>query len=372
MVRVHDIPVRIPDIRIHGIRIQKWRPIMTAPTRPSDPVPQAAGAAGPAAAGAAAVPAVEARELTRRFGATTALDGVSFSLAAGTICGVLGRNGAGKTVLMSLITGQDRPDAGTVLTLGGDPFENAPVTSRLSFIRDNQKYPDDFKLRHVLRSAPLFHANWSAELAGELTETFRLPARTPVKKYSRGQLSALGVLIGLASRAPLTLLDEPYLGLDPTARQAFYDVLLRDYGAHPRTILVSTHLIDEMGPLLEHVLVIDRGRLVVDADTEDLAGAASTISGPAAQVDALVTAHGSHVVHRREVGSLAVVTVSGDATAADRPGVVVEPASLQDIVSAIGDGAELDERPLPAGAAAGALESGEHDPAEDAPRGSRS
>ena len=93
-------------------------------------------------------------------------------------------------------------------------------------------------------------------------------------------LSALGVIIGLASRAPLTLFDEPYLGLDAVARQLFYDRLLADYAEHPRTVVLSTHLIDEVGDLLEHVLLLDRGRLVLDEDAETLRGQAVTAHRP--------------------------------------------------------------------------------------------
>ena len=97
--------------------------------------------------------------------------------------------------------------------------------------------------------------------------------------------SAVGIVIGLAARAEITLFDEPYLGLDAVARQIFYDRLLADYAEHPRTVLLSTHLIDEVANLLEHVIVIDQGRITVDAPAEDLRGRAVTVSGRAAAVD---------------------------------------------------------------------------------------
>src|SRR6201746_2103618 len=97
---------------------------------------------------------------------------------------------------------------------------------------------------------------------------FRLPTNRRIKKLSRGQLSAVGVIVGLASRAPLTFFDEPYLGLDAVARQLFYDRLLADYAEHPRTVVLSTHLIDEISNLLENVLVLDHGRLTLDAPAD--------------------------------------------------------------------------------------------------------
>jgi energy-coupling factor transporter ATP-binding protein EcfA2 len=95
-------------------------------------------------------------------------------------------------------------------------------------------------------------------------DDFALPGNRAVKKLSRGMASAVGIVIGLAAHAEITLFDEPYLGLDAVARQIFYDRLLADYAEHPRTVLLSTHLIDEVANLLEHVVVIDRGRIVAD------------------------------------------------------------------------------------------------------------
>jgi ABC-2 type transport system ATP-binding protein len=114
-------------------------------------------------------------------------------------------------------------------------------------------------------------------------------------------------VIGLASRAPVTLFDEPYLGLDAPSRQLFYDRFLADYAEHPRTVIVSTHLIDEVANLLERIVVVDHGKLVIDADAESLRGSASAIRGPAEQVARFVA--GRRVVHTQRLGSLASATV---------------------------------------------------------------
>jgi ABC-type multidrug transport system ATPase subunit len=130
----------------------------------------------------------------------------------------------------------------------------------------------------------LFYPDWSQELADSLIEDFRLPLKRKVRRLSRGMRSAVGIVIGLAARAEVTLFDEPYAGLDPVARQLFYDRLLADYAEHPRTILLSTHLIDEVAGLLERAMVIDRGAIVLDAATDDLRGAATSVSGRAISV----------------------------------------------------------------------------------------
>jgi ABC-2 type transport system ATP-binding protein len=209
----------------------------------------------------------------------------------------------------------------------------------VSLVRDNQRYPDDFHLGHALAIAPVFHRNWDQKLANELISAFRLPPRTAVKKYSRGQMSSLGIVLGLASRAPLTIFDEPYLGLDATARRYFYDALMRDYLEHPRTILLSTHLIDEMEPLLEHVVILEAGRIVRAAAADDLRGSAVSVSGLSAAVDSLVA--GRRVLQTRRIGSLSSLIVDGPAddrlrAEAARTGVEISSASLQDLVAAYG------------------------------------
>jgi ABC-type glutathione transport system ATPase component len=124
----------------------------------------------------------------------------------------------------------------------------------------------------------MVYPEWDADLAASLLADFDLPAKRSVKKLSRGMTSAVGIVLGLASRAPLTLFDEPYLGLDAVARQLFYDRLIADYAEHPRTVVLSTHLIEEIAGLLERVLLIDRGRVLLDADAESLRDSAVTVT----------------------------------------------------------------------------------------------
>ena len=278
---------------------------------------------------------IEANHLTKTFGAFTAIDDVSFTIGENKIYGLLGRNGAGKTTIMQLLTGQDFASAGSITVYGQSPVENANVLANVSFIKESQKYPDNFKPRHVFAAAPTFFANWSKELAEELITAFRVPLNRDIKKLSRGQLSAVGVIVGLASRAPITFFDEPYLGLDAVARQLFYDRLLEDYAEHPRTIILSTHLIDEVSDLLEHVILIDEGRILIDTDAEELRGSASTVVGKSADVAAFV--EGRTILHTDGIGGLSSVTVSGalstaERTAAAAAGLELAPVSLQQLI----------------------------------------
>lgn len=277
---------------------------------------------------------IDVAGLSRRFGAVRALDGVSFSVEENTICGLLGRNGAGKTTLMQLLTGQDFATSGSIAVFGESPVENAGVLERVCFIKESQKYPDDFSVKHVLKSAPWFFPHWDADFADSLVADFRLPVARKVKKLSRGQLSAVGVVVGLASRAPITFFDEPYLGLDAVARHLFYDRLLEDYAVHPRTVILSTHLIDEVGDLLEHVLVLDEGRMIMDLSADEARASAVTVSGVASAVDAFTSDR--TVLHRGSLGGLASAVV-GAISGADRRtalslGLELSPVSLQQLI----------------------------------------
>lgn len=144
---------------------------------------------------------VEARNLTKRYRDVLALDDVSIRLSADRIYGLLGRNGAGKTTLMSVLTAQAFATSGEALVFGEEAYENDRVLSRVCFIRESQKYPDDFTAFHAFKAARLLFGNWDQEFAERLIEDFGLPVKRRIKKLSRGQLSAVGVIIGLASRA---------------------------------------------------------------------------------------------------------------------------------------------------------------------------
>lgn len=278
---------------------------------------------------------IEVKNLTKRYRDTLAADDVSFTIEKDTIYGLLGRNGAGKTTVMSILTAQNFATSGEVRVFGEHPYENARVLPRMCFVRESQRYPDDATATHALRMARLFFPRWNQELADRLVAEFQLPMKKTIKKLSRGQLSAVGVIIGLASRAEITFFDEPYLGLDAVARQLFYDRLLEDYAEHPRTIILSSHLIDEVSNLLERVIVIDKGRILMDEETDAVRGRAANIVGDTARVESFVA--GREVIHRESLGRVTSVTVLGELTDADRARVAAEgldiaPVSLQQLI----------------------------------------
>jgi len=291
-------------------------------------------------------PAISVTGLTRRYRGQVALDDITLELEPDSITGLLGRNGAGKTTLLRIIAGHEFASAGTVALLGANPVESETALRQMVFVREDQTYPD-VKVWQAVRAASWFYPNWSHDLAGALLEEFNLPLNRKVRKLSRGMRSAVGIVIGLAARAEVTLFDEPYAGLDPMARQLFYDRLLADYAEHPRTVLLSTHLIDEAAGLFERVVVLDRGRIVLNSDADDLRGAATSVSGPAIAVAEFTS--GRSVWNRRRIASQESAVVAGTLDETDRARAValhlnLEPLTLQQVVvQAAGAPAEIQQ-----------------------------
>jgi ABC-2 type transport system ATP-binding protein len=284
--------------------------------------------------------AISVAGLTRRYRGQLALDNISFDIEPGSITGLLGRNGAGKTTLLRILAGAEFPSAGSVSLLGVNPLKSDSLLHRMVFVREDQRYPGyglpgGFKVWHALRAASWFYPDWDAALAEALVADFNLPPGRAVKGLSRGMRSALGIVIGLSARAEVTLFDEPFAGLDPVARQLFYDRLLAEYAEHPRTVLLSTHLIDEAAGLMERVVVLDSGRVVLDAAADEIRGAATSVSGPAIAV-AEFTA-GRTVWNRRRIGSQESAVVAAALDDSDRARAAalrlhLEPLTMQQVV----------------------------------------
>ncbi|CAM3713889.1 ABC transporter ATP-binding protein [Marinicrinis lubricantis] len=278
---------------------------------------------------------VEIRGLEKSYRDVSVLKHINCAIGANKIYGFLGRNGAGKTTLMKMLCGQLLPTQGELKVFGEKPYENRRVLSQICFIKESQKYPDVFKVKDVLDISESIFPNWDKEYAYSLIEEFQLPLKRRVKALSRGMTSSVGIVIGLASRAPLTIFDEPYLGLDAVARSVFYDRLIEDYSEYPRTIVLSTHLIDEVSKILEHVILIEQGEILWDEDAEKLRGKAFKIIGDKAVVEAF--ASGKEVIDRETLGGMASLTISDGLSKEERQkaetvGIQIEPLSLQQFV----------------------------------------
>ncbi|TSB48252.1 ATP-binding cassette domain-containing protein [Alkalicoccobacillus porphyridii] len=215
------------------------------------------------------------------------LSSVSCSFEKDVIYGLLGRNGAGKTTLLNMISGKSLPDEGSIKISGQNPFNHEHSQKQICFIRESQNFKPTLSIRAIIKMMPAFYPNWNQHKATELLELFELPLTKKVSQLSKGMESALGITVGIASRAPLTIFDEPYIGMDAHARDEFYKELLDDYTEHPRTIILSTHLIDEVSDLFQEVYFMKKGEIALHETIDNLQQRAFLIHGPKDAIESL-------------------------------------------------------------------------------------
>ncbi|MCG5213662.1 ABC transporter ATP-binding protein [Streptosporangium sp. KLBMP 9127] len=277
---------------------------------------------------------IETEALRLDYGSTKALDGLTFSLGGGKIYGLLGRNGSGKTSLLTILAAFRKATAGRALVGGRPVWENAPVTSQVCLIREAGEAAGVGTADDAFYFAEALRPNWDGEYAARLLDRFEVPRGKNVEQLSLGKRSALGVTLGLASRAPVTMFDESYLGMDAPSRYAFYEELLADFMANPRTVIMSTHLIEEVNALFEEVLIIDRGRLVLQEDTDTLRSRGVSVTGPEEVVDRFVA--GLTVLGDKRLGRTRSAMVYGEMGETERrkaveAGLELGPVALQDL-----------------------------------------
>lgn len=252
--------------------------------------------------------AIEFQHITKTFGDTRALEDVSLTLEKGKIYGLLGNNGAGKSTLLNILTGRLCPDSGTV-TVDGAPAGSDAALSRLFLVGEKNLYPDDMKVKRALDTAALFYPDFDRAYAEELARQFELPLNKKINGLSTGYGSIFRIVLGLSVNTPYVLFDEPVLGLDAQHRDLFYKLLVQKYAESPCTMVISTHLIAEVADLIEHTIIIRKGRILQDAPTEALTAACWAVSGPAGLVDGW--AAGRNVLTTTALGGLKTVCVRG-------------------------------------------------------------
>jgi ABC-2 type transport system ATP-binding protein len=220
---------------------------------------------------ASSQPVVEIKNVTRRFGAKTALDNVSLTLPRGIVFGLVGANGAGKTTLIKHVLGLLGAQAGSVRVFGLDPVADpAGVLSRIGYLSEEHDLPGWMTVRELLRYQQAFFPNWDPAYAEELCGRFELDAAAKVKNLSKGQRARAGLLTALAHRPELLVLDEPSSGLDPLVRRDILEAIIRAIADEGRTVLFSSHLLHEVERVSDHVTMINKGRIVFSAPLDDI------------------------------------------------------------------------------------------------------
>lgn len=214
-------------------------------------------------------PVVKIRELTRQFGSHIALYRINLTIPQGIVYGLVGGNGAGKTTLIKHILGLLRAEEGMVQVFGVNPVVNPPaVLGRIGYLSEDRDMAGWMYVEELLNYTRAFFPDWDPVFAKELLEMFELSRHQKIKTLSRGQLARVGLLTALAHRPQLLLLDEPSSGLDPVVRKDILGAIIRTVVDEGRTVLFSSHLLDEIERVADHVAMLANGRLVLD-DTLD-------------------------------------------------------------------------------------------------------
>jgi len=287
------------------------------------------------------------QDLVKRFGNKKALDDISLDLQENCIVGLIGRNGAGKTTLLRTLAGYLRPTEGKVLVFGENPFDNIRVLSNV-ILMDDERYNPSASLWDLIDRAALSYSRFDKELAIKLLNYFNIPVKAKIKKLSKGMKTLFSLVIALISRSPLTMLDEPTLGLDASHRKEFASLLLKDYANHPRTIIISSHLISELENLMEQVVLIDNGKLVFHKAIEDVQRYALYLAGHRKVLEEVAGRH--QVICRESMGERLVLGIVNHLTAEElrqleMQGIEISAMSVQDVcvnLTAPGKGGVLD------------------------------
>jgi ABC-2 type transport system ATP-binding protein len=217
---------------------------------------------------------IELRDVTRRFGRKAALAGVSLTVPRGGVFGLVGANGAGKTTLIKHVLGLLRAQEGSVRVFGRDPVADpVGVLGRVGYLSEENDLPGWMRVDELMRYTAPFYPQWDAAYAEELRKSFALDPAARVKHLSKGQKARAGLLVALAHRPELLLLDEPSSGLDPIVRRDILGAIIRTIADEGRTVLFSSHLLDEVERVSDHVALIDQGRIVVSGPLDEVKAA---------------------------------------------------------------------------------------------------
>lgn len=215
--------------------------------------------------------AIEAVGLRYRYGKQTAVDDLSFTVPTGSVCGFLGRNGAGKTTTIHMLLGLLRPAAGHARVLGFDPVREAvDVRRRVGFVAEHQQMYGWMRVKEIVRFTGGFYEDWDQPYAESLLSRYELDPKKRVRALSKGQQARLAILLAAAFHPELFILDDPTLGLDPIARQEILGDLIRLIQEEGRTVFISSHLLDELSQVADHVVIVDKGRLIANEPISEL------------------------------------------------------------------------------------------------------
>ncbi|ART76464.1 ABC transporter [Sutcliffiella horikoshii] len=250
---------------------------------------------------------VDCEGLVKKYGRSKALNDLSFQISENKITGLIGRNGAGKTTLLKIMAGFLKQTSGGIKIFNEQPYNSLFASANSILVDDQMAFPTALNLGEVLDAAGRFYANWDDGLAKKLFDYFSFQNSQRHSELSKGMKSTFNMIVGLASRCPLTMFDEPTTGMDASVRKDFYRALLKDYIANPRTIIISSHHLEEMEDLLEDILLLNDGQKILHLPVSDLKEYAIGVKGnPKGLIEWL---DDKEVLYKKEIGTSMIYAV---------------------------------------------------------------
>ncbi|WP_071395002.1 ATP-binding cassette domain-containing protein [Bacillus tuaregi] len=243
---------------------------------------------------------IECTDLTKTYLRKSVLNQLSFSIEENTITGLIGRNGVGKTTLLKIMAGFIKQTSGEMKVFSERPFNSLLVSANSIFVDEQMSFPSPLQLHEILDTAGNFYPHWDMDLAKKLFDYFSFDPKAYHNRLSKGKTSTFNSIIGLAARAPLTIFDEPTTGMDAAVRKDFYRALLKDYIAHPRTIILSSHHLEEIEDLLENVLLLKDGKSLLHLPIEELKLWAVGLKGPEETISSMTK--DKEILYRNQIG----------------------------------------------------------------------
>ena len=272
---------------------------------------------------------IETADVRKAYGGVQALAGLDLRVPRGSICGLLGRNGAGKTTAIKVLLGMVRPTSGQANVFGlaaTDAKTSVEIRSRTAFVSEDKDLYAGMTVGELLRFASPFYPLWRADRAAEYLAAFELRADAAIKDLSRGMRTKLALLLALATGAELLILDEPMSGLDPTAIEQVLQIIVKQAGRDGTTVLFSSHQLADVEQIADYLAIVDRGRVVLDGALDDVRARHRRIElvfdGPAPEVE--LKSRGV-IAANRQGRVMSVLSSAGDG------GVVAELRALRPV-----------------------------------------
>ncbi len=256
--------------------------------------------------------AIQVKNISKKYHQLTALDHVSLTFEFGKIYGFLGRNGAGKSTLINIIANRIFADEGEILIDNLSAKENMQVHEKIFCMSEADLYDTSLKIKDHFKWINRFYNSFDLNKALEISEKFNLDTSKRFKALSKGYQSIFKLTVALSLNVPYVIFDEPVLGLDANHRELFYNLLLKEYENNERTIIIATHLIEEIANLIEEVVFIDQGKILLQESVENLLETGYSISGLSSEVDAYCS--DKTVIGYDELGALKIAYLFGPKT----------------------------------------------------------